>query len=72
MNTATITQSEIDERPDLKDRAALLRERGAPIPEGEINFSDNYLVIISIECRKVPGEFPVTSYTYEWEEKVGD
>lgn len=69
MTTATITQAEIDERPDLNERAALLRSRGAPIPEGEINFPKDYLVTISIETIKKPGVFPVRSYIYEWQLK---
>lgn len=69
MTTATIAQAEIDERPSLVDRAALLRSRGAPIPEGEIHFPEEYLVTISYELKKKPGEFPVKSYIYEWELK---
>lgn len=65
MNTAEITQDEIDQL-DFNQRADLLRERGAPIPDGEMYFPQEYLVEVEMK-KKISS--PDITWTYTWQLK---
>lgn len=73
MSHCLVTQEEFDDAGVCFDaRAELLRSKGAPIAPGECFFSSDYLVIVEIIERRVPGVFPVKSYRYEWVKKDGE
>lgn len=73
MNTCLVTQEEFDEAGVcFGARAELLRSKGAPIAPGDCFFSADYLVIVEIIERRVPGQFPVKAYKYEWSLKDGE
>lgn len=73
MNACTVTQEEFDEAGMcFGARAELLRSKGAPIKPGECFFSSDYVVIVEIIERRVPGQFPVKGYRYEWVKKDGE
>lgn len=68
-----VTQEEFDQAGVCFDaRAELLRSKGAPIADGDCFFSSDYVVVVEIIERRVPGTFPVKGYRYEWSLKDGE
>lgn len=55
-HSATLTQDEIEERPDPEERLELLKSKGVPIKDKRLN-TDDYCIGVTLH----------KTYVYTWE-----